>query len=292
MAEISFIGLGLMGATLAETTIKAGFKTAVWNRTACKAETLAALGALNPPSAAEAIMASPITVVCLGSYDAATALLHSAECTNAAKDRTIIQLTTGSPQLARAGKAWADGAGAAYLDGGILAMPEDIGTAKARFLLSGDEAGYQKAAPYLRAMAPTIEYLGSDPAKASAMDLALLSGTFGLIFGLLNGAAIAEASNVSIKSYVDLARPILTGDLGFIGESAIKCEEDTMEDTEAFLSTWAEGLTPMISALKSAGYSAEIPAFMQATLHRAAEQGYGEQDIAALIKLLRPPSHR
>lgn len=287
MAEITFIGLGMMGTTLAETTIKAGFETAVWNRTASKTTPLVAMGAINSPTAADAIDESPITVVCLGNYDAATALLQSPDCTKAAKGRVIIQLTTGSPQLARTGKEWADGAGAAYLDGGIVAMPDDIGGPDAMFIISGDEAGYKKAEPYLCAMAPTIEYLGSDPSKASAMDLALLSGTFGLIFGMLNGAAIAEASGVSIKSYIELARPILAGDLGFIGDSAMKCEDDTLEDTDAFLGTWVEGLTPMIGALKDGGYSSDIPKFMQAMLHRAVDQGFGEQDIGALIKVLR-----
>jgi 3-hydroxyisobutyrate dehydrogenase-like beta-hydroxyacid dehydrogenase len=33
MAEITFLGLGLMGSALAETMVKAGHDTVVWNRT-------------------------------------------------------------------------------------------------------------------------------------------------------------------------------------------------------------------------------------------------------------------
>src|SRR5262245_32757500 len=43
--QIAFLGTGIMGAPMAANLIKAGFKTAVWNRTRSKTNSLTALGA-------------------------------------------------------------------------------------------------------------------------------------------------------------------------------------------------------------------------------------------------------
>ncbi|MGH2509329.1 MAG: NAD(P)-binding domain-containing protein, partial [Ktedonobacteraceae bacterium] len=43
--RISFLGTGIMGASMASNLIKAGFSASVWNRTRSKTEPLAAMGA-------------------------------------------------------------------------------------------------------------------------------------------------------------------------------------------------------------------------------------------------------
>ena len=122
------------------------------------------------------------------------------------------------------------------------------------------------------------------------MDSAILSATFGLIFGMLNGAALCEATGISIRQYTKLVQPLLTMDTEAIAKSAIKIEDDTLNDTEAFLATWAAVLNPMIETMEGAGYNSEIPNFMRKMLKRAIDQGLGEYDIGALIKILRPTS--
>ena len=45
MAEYGFLGLGIMGAPMAATLIRAGHGLTVWNRTAQKCDALVQLGA-------------------------------------------------------------------------------------------------------------------------------------------------------------------------------------------------------------------------------------------------------
>ena len=45
MAQVGFIGLGLMGKPMARNLLKAGFPVTVWNRTASRAEDLVKEGA-------------------------------------------------------------------------------------------------------------------------------------------------------------------------------------------------------------------------------------------------------
>jgi 3-hydroxyisobutyrate dehydrogenase-like beta-hydroxyacid dehydrogenase len=290
MAEITFLGLGLMGSALAETMVQAGHDTVVWNRTTSRTQPLVVKGAQKASNPAEAITESPIIVVCVGDYDAADTFLRTPDALAALKGRVLVQLTSGSAQLAQYTNAWAKEAGVLYLDGAIMGYPDDIGSPDSMFVISGDEEGYTLTEPLLRILAPKLEYLGADPARASAMDSAILSASFGLIFGMLNGAALCETTGVSIRQYTKLVQPVLTMEMEAIARSAIKIEDDNLKDTDAFLATWAAVLNPMIETMEGAGYNAEIPAFMRSMLDRAIEQGWGEYDIGALIKVLRPTS--
>jgi len=290
MSEISFLGLGLMGTALAETMVKAGHDTAVWNRTPSKADSLVAMGAQLASDPADAIAKSPITVVCVGDYDASDSFLRRPESLAALNGRVLVQLTSGSCQLAREANAWVTKAGASYLDGGIMGYPGDIGTSNSMFIMAGDEKAYTQAEPLLRFLAPKLEYLGDDPGRASAMDSAVMAADFGLIMGVFTGAAICEATGISIKQYVELARPILAMDLEAQYESAIKYEDNATEETDAYLKQWREVINPVVETTENARYNAEFPTLVRTMLDRAIDQGWGEHDVGALIKMLRPDS--
>ena len=288
MADITFLGLGLMGTALAAKVIEAGYDVVVWNRDGSKAEPLVAKGARYKSSPAGAISESPIVVVCVGNYDAADSFLRTPESLTALKGRVFVQLTSGSARAACSTQAWAKEAGAMYLDGGIMAYPSDIGTTESMFLVAGDEDGYAQAEPFLRILAPKLEYLGDDPARASALFSAIYSAECGLMFGILNGAALCEATGIPISQFTDLIKSDFgtSGD-GYI-ENAIKYESNDLDKTDAFLRTWAETIVPMAEMMEDAGYNSDFPKFMRRVLNVAIERGWGEQDIGALIKVLRP----
>ena len=61
---VTVVGLGSMGQALAGTLHAAGHPTTVWNRSAHRAEALAAEGATAAPTVADAVAASPLTIIC------------------------------------------------------------------------------------------------------------------------------------------------------------------------------------------------------------------------------------
>ena len=277
-----------MGSALAETMVKAGHDTIVWNRTTSKVEPLIAMGARQASDPADAISKSPITVVCVGDYDASDSFLRTPESLAALNGRILVQLTSGSYRLACEANEWASEAGASYLDGGVMCYPGDIGTPDSMFIMAGDEMAYTQAEPLLRILAPKLEYLGEDPGRASAMDSAIIAADFGLIMGIFGGAAICEATGVSIKQYVELARPIMAMDIEAQFKSAIKYEDNDTEETDAYLKQWREVIDPVIETTENAGYNSEFPTLVRSMLDRAIDQGWGEHDVGALIKILRP----
>ena len=75
MSEVTVIGLGNMGAALARALLGNGREVTIWNRSPEKAASLVEKGAVLAPSAAAAIAASPIIIVCVTNYAAANHIL-------------------------------------------------------------------------------------------------------------------------------------------------------------------------------------------------------------------------
>ena len=67
-SAVSVIGLGQMGTRLAQAFLAAGNTVTVWNRSAAKADAVAAQGAVRAATAKAAVAASPLVVVCLPDY--------------------------------------------------------------------------------------------------------------------------------------------------------------------------------------------------------------------------------
>nr|BFE84359.1 hypothetical protein GCM10020093_069600 [Planobispora longispora] len=105
---VTVIGLGLMGQALAGAFLRGGHPTTVWNRTASKADKLAAEGARPAPTAADALRASPLTIVCVTDYRAVHELLGADDA--ALDGTTLINLTSGTSAQARRPRAGPGGA--------------------------------------------------------------------------------------------------------------------------------------------------------------------------------------
>ena len=155
---VTVLGLGAMGTALARAFLAAGHPTTVWNRTPGRSPELDTLGATRAATAAEAVAASPLVVVCLLVDATVRSTLDGLDLTG----RTVANLTNGTPAQARDTATWAAAAGASYLDGGIMAVPAMIGGPAAFIFYSGSPVAFERHQADLAAMARP-EYVGSDP---------------------------------------------------------------------------------------------------------------------------------
>ena len=161
-----------MGSALARAALRAGHSTIVWNRSAGKASALAEAGARVAANPADALDAEVI-VVCLLDHASVHEVLDPVA--DRLAGRRLINLTTTSPDGSRELATWAAGVGADYLDGGIMATPEMIGTPQSNVLYSGSQRLYDDHRELLELWGRP-EYFGSDAGLASLYDLALLVG--------------------------------------------------------------------------------------------------------------------
>jgi 3-hydroxyisobutyrate dehydrogenase-like beta-hydroxyacid dehydrogenase len=285
--EVSVVGLGTMGATLARLLLGAGHRVTVWNRAAARADPLVREGAVLAEGAAMAVAASPIVVVCVYDYEASNAILDTREVTSVLGDRVLVQLTTGSPQESRDSEAWARRHGARYIDGAIQAAPSQMARPDTTILVSGAEAAFRAAEPVLRVFGGNVKYLGEAAGAASAMDLATLSYVYGAFLGFVQGARIAEAEGFRVGLYGSLVAEISPSFGEFFRHEGAVIESGDFRVSESPLKISVEASARLARAARDARINAEFPTFAAGFFQRAAAAGLGGEEAAAMIKLLR-----
>jgi 3-hydroxyisobutyrate dehydrogenase-like beta-hydroxyacid dehydrogenase len=287
MSSVTVVGLGEMGAALAGAFVRSGDRVTVWNRSAAKAEPMIRAGASLATSVADAVRASEITVVCLSDYPATREVLASEGVDAALSNRTIVQLSTGTPREARDLEIWMHARGAEYLDGAILAWPRQIGTPEASIVVSGREGLYQRHELQLRKLAGNLTFLSDDVGKSAALFSAMLSYLAGHWIGLCQGARVCEVEGVSVTAFGSMLAE-LTPLLGIEAKHLSEViENDDYTDPESTIKTAGTDVIRLVQHARESGINAEFPTFAAGLFRRAIDAGYGAEEHAALIKVLR-----
>jgi len=193
------VGTGAIGHAVTRALLSHSRPVQVWNRSAAKVSDLVADGADHVVDLVDAVRSNDLAIVCLTDYAAARDVL---EPVLAAGDvptgRTVVMLTTGTPEDARGLDERLRGIGVDFVDAGVQTSPDDVGSPRATFLFSGSERGYAAHRGTLDTLG-TGHWLGEDPAAAAVWDLALFGVWYdaqvGLLraFEVLGGAAAPES---------------------------------------------------------------------------------------------------
>ncbi|QDL75235.1 NAD(P)-dependent oxidoreductase [Streptomyces malaysiensis subsp. malaysiensis] len=283
---VTVLGLGDMGTALARALVGAGHRTTVWNRTAAKAEALAAEGARTAATAGAAVAASPLVVVCLLDYDSVRQVL--APLGDALSGRAVVNLTNGTPRQARELAAWAAGHGAQYLDGGIMAVPPMIGTPAAFLLYSGSPAAFTAHRTVLDLFGES-HHLGEDPGRAPLYDLALLSAMYGMFSGVLHGYALMRSDGVAAADAAPLMGRWLTAMSGVVDGYARQIDSgDHATGVVSNLAMQSAAFVNFTSSARDQGISPELIAPIGDLMARRVADGHGHEGLSGLVELLGP----
>jgi 3-hydroxyisobutyrate dehydrogenase-like beta-hydroxyacid dehydrogenase len=289
--KILVIGLGRMGFALAATLLKNNYEVSVWNRTVSKAAPLVEAGASQVSSVAEGINVSEVIVVCVGNYDDTKLLLE--DCGDLT-GKTLMQLTTASAPETREMETWAIQNGALYLDGAIMGFPSEVGTETGFLLVAGSEAAWRACESIVMCLGGASRFLGENVAAPTVLDAALLISEMSTIMGMIQGAHIVEKEGLDVGEYVEIVAGVVAaddgGDLRRQGNAIVR---NDFSDTEAALGTWSAGLSNLVGDLAKRGLNVEFAQAISGLLERALRAGYAEEEVAAVIKVMRdamPPT--
>ncbi|MBE3203634.1 MULTISPECIES: NAD(P)-dependent oxidoreductase [Parafrankia] len=282
--RVTVLGIGRMGTALGRALLAAHHRVTVWNRTPSKADDLVDMGAVRAETAAAAIAASPITIVCVADYDGVQNVLGAGSAL--LPGHTVVNLTTGTPEDARAMATWVTGRGADYLDGAMMAVPQSVATPSAFFLYSGSQHAFDHHRHTLDALA-TSHYLGEDPSAAELWDLALLGSGYAALTGFLHSLALLGTANVSPSRFVPLVSRWLSGLTEYMSELAREIESgdySTGVSPVGMNQVAVENLTRLSEDL---GIDSEVHRPLQALLGRHVAQGHGHESFSSLFKLMQ-----
>ncbi|ANP54872.1 3-hydroxyisobutyrate dehydrogenase-like beta-hydroxyacid dehydrogenase [Streptomyces griseochromogenes] len=280
---VSLLGTGAMGTALGRAWLAAGHPLTVWNRTPGRTTALAAEGATVARSAAEAVAAGRLVVVCLLDDASVGEALARAELTG----RDLVNLTTGTPGEARTRAAWAKERGARFLDGGIMAVPPMIGAPGAFVLYSGDSDLFEEHGDVLAAPAGT-EYVGADPGLAALHDVALLSGMYGMFAGITHAFALVRDEDVAPKEFAALLVPWLNAMAAMAhGTAGRLASGDLTTGVVSSLAMQVAGAGTLLRAAEEQGVSSELLTPFLDLMRRRLADGHGDEDTTGLVGLLR-----
>jgi 3-hydroxyisobutyrate dehydrogenase-like beta-hydroxyacid dehydrogenase len=282
MSDVTMIGLGNMGSALARALLQGGFQVTVWNRSPEKASLLALQGAISTPDIGKALAASPVVLVCVTNYAASDAILSQAASALAGK--ILVQLSTGTPGMARRAEAWAMAHGAQYLEAKITGSPASIGTPDAHILLSGSAAAYHTTEPLLRALAANLDYKGAPIGLASAWDLVMIMHYYGMFLSLFHSVQICQAEAIPLEQYQALLGEQNQGYEKWLVENI---RTGNYQDTTAPLDLWLGGIQRIREHARECGINAAFPEFIAQLFQQAADAGYSREEVSAVYKVLK-----
>ncbi|MBE1536367.1 NAD(P)-dependent oxidoreductase [Actinomadura algeriensis] len=286
--RVTVIGLGDMGSAIARTFTERGYRTTVWNRTASKSAPLVDVGATAAATAAEAVAASPLVMVCLLDGTAVEQVLASVD--TAVMGKVLVNLTSGSPAQARANERWASERGAEYIDGKLMGDPPDIGTPQVLIPLSGSRGALDVHEPILRELGGIV-YRGEDAGFAAVEFMAQVAMGYEMLIGFLHVLKLVQAEGVDVAAFgerlagsvaayppllTSMAKAVATGeyppDLG-----PLRVQAALMDD--------------LITHREAVGVESARMREVKELMDRRLADGHGEQGFSGLFELLAPRAH-
>ncbi|KAB2374787.1 NAD(P)-dependent oxidoreductase [Actinomadura montaniterrae] len=282
--SLTLLGLGDMGTALARAWLAAGHPTTVWNRTPARAAPLAAAGAEVAETAADAVAANDLVVVCL--LDDASVRAALADADLAGKD--LVDLTTGTPAEARARAAWAEERGARFLDGGIMAVPPMIGAegSGGYVFYSGSRPLFDEHRAALAVPAGTV-YVGEDPGFAALHDVALLSAMTGMFAGVAHAFALVRDEDVAPKDFAPMLAGWLAAMAGYVNGVAEQLDSgDYTRGVTSNLAMMVRGNATLLRTAEEQQVSPELLTPFMDLMRRRLDDGHPDEGTTGVVDLL------
>lgn len=282
MEPIGLVGLGLLGTAVADLLVRAGYRVIGYDVRPERAATLTALGGDAVASLTTVARESSVVLTLLPSPEAVEAVVCGPDglVASAHAGTCIVQMSTVSPALVQRLAERAGEAGVPLLDAPVSGTSAMVARREGVIAVAGDRAAFDRCRPLLETLARRVYYVG-DCGRASQLKLVT-----NLVMGL-NTVALAEGLTLARKGGLDLAET-----LEFLRESAagsrmleirgplmVAGRFDPMMKAELFL----KDLALILEEASSRAAPVPLAALMQQLVAAAAAQGWGGQDLAAVM---------
>lgn len=202
--RVGYVGLGIMGMGMARNLVKAGFPLSVWNRTASKAEALAAEGATARATPAEVAANSDIIVICVSDTPDVEAVLlgENGIIHGAQAGSLVIDCSTISPQATQVMAEKLAAKGIAMLDAPVSGGSEGAAKGTLSIMVGGAATDFERAMPVFKAMGKTITHVGGTGA-GQTVKLVNQVLVVGNCLAMCEALLLAQAGGVDLKKTYD-----------------------------------------------------------------------------------------
>ncbi|MGX9708626.1 NAD(P)-dependent oxidoreductase [Laceyella tengchongensis] len=204
--KIGFIGLGIMGKSMARNLHRAGFEVTVWNRTAAKMDEAKAEWGAHLADSPKDVAAQSDVVITLGGDTPDVREVVTGEegvLAGARPGTVLIDMSTISPEATRELAELAAEQGVAMLDAPVSGGDVGARNGTLSIMVGGEEKVLEKVRPVLEAMGKTIVHCG--PIGAGQTVKACNQILCGLnLLGMVEALAFAKKSGVDLEKMIQV----------------------------------------------------------------------------------------
>lgn len=283
--RIGFAGMGLMGSRMAHNLLKKGFPLTVWNRTPERCEPLAKEGAKIARSPRELAESSDVVVACVADPDAAGRIVFAEDGIRPAvrPGFRYLECSTISPGLVRHMGELLRSRGADILEAPVTGSKLGSEKGTLLFMTGGRAETHEELMPVMMAMG-TKAILCGDLGQASVVKLVGNTVISFMLEGFCEGVVLAQNAGVPLAKVLEvvMASGFASPYFAFKGAAIEKRDWDQHFSIDLLV----KDQTLMMEEAASRRVPMPGLAAIREVFQSARAQGYGQEDIAAVIKAL------
>ncbi len=286
MRRVAVLGTGIMGAGMARSLLRSGLDVTVWNRHSGRAAPLAADGARVAATAAEAVAEVDAVVTMLWDGDSVAEVMTAA--LPAAPDGVLwAQTSTVSvPDAGVALPALAGRHGARYIDAPVLGTRQPAEEGNLTVLAAAPGPLREPVAPLFDAIAARIGWVSERPGDATRLKLVANSWVATIVAATAQAIALAQGLGLDPQVFLDMVKG------GAVDSPYLHLKGQAMiagEFTPSFTVDGAVKDTRIIAAaMREVGTGAAVMEAVARQFTKAAADGHGGEDMAAVYRAFRP----
>ncbi|MET9951988.1 NAD(P)-dependent oxidoreductase [Streptomyces sp. NPDC006339] len=283
--SVTVIGLGPMGQAMAGAFLDRGYDVTVWNRTASRADDLVARGAVLAPTVKDALAANELVILSLTDYDAVYATLEPAE--SALAGRVLVNLSSDTPEKARAAARWADERGAVQLTGGVTVPPSGIGQAESSTFYSGPRDVFDRHRPALEVITGRTDHRGEDPGLAALMYQIGMVMFWTSMLSYWQAIALADANGLKAADILPHAVETAHSLPGFFSFYAERIDAGRHAGDVDRLAMGTASVEHVLHTNADAGVDTTLPATLVELFRRGMDAGHAADSFSSLVELMK-----
>ena len=282
MAEVGFVGLGVMGGGVARRLLHAGHEVTGWNRTPEKAEWLVDAGLRLADSPRDLAAASDVTFTMVTNTAAVRAVTQGPDGILAGlrPGSVYVDMSTASPENSRALAAQVAELGAHMLDAPVSGSVSTLEEGKLTIMVGGETDVFDRVKPILEAIGPKIFHVGPNGA-AVTMKIATNLSLAVQMLAFSEGILLAEKSGIPRETAVEvlLASVIASPMIAYRGPFVLEQPDEAWFDVNMMQKLALELGRQLDVPLPTTAVTNEL-------LTAARAIGLAEQDFAAIFDVL------
>lgn len=286
MAQIAFIGLGKMGRPMSARLLQAGHAVHVFNRSRGAMEDLAKGGAQPASSAAEAAGRAQFVFTALPTQETVEQVFEELSA-SARKGQVYADHSTVSLATNRRCAERLSARGARFLDAPVSGGPAGAKAGTLTVMAGGEKDAFEAALPVFQAFGKNIRLCGPVGAgQAVKLVNQLLVG--------VHTAAIAEAAVLGARLGADPQTVLDLIGTSFGGSTMMTRNLPRFISRDFSVATSVRLLLKDLGIIHDEAKAAKVPLLLGALAEQrfleALGRGFGDEDMAALVKLWEEPA--